>query len=110
VQWLVDNAVLVAFIVFLVLLLGSLAHLGLRAWRAFRRVRRASRALGAAAQALSADVQRVSDAVAALPRRQEELQEAIAQVQRSAAAVGVLARHAVVAQRVLLAPLRYIGR
>lgn len=109
-QWLVDNAVLVAFIVWLVLVLASLAYLGLRGWQAYRRLRRSSKVLGAAAQTLSADVQRVSDAVAALPRRQEELQEAILQAQRSAAAVGILARHAVVAQRILLSPAKYLGR
>lgn len=109
-DWVWDNAVLLAFLVGLAAVLVALAVLALRGWALYRTIRRNTRALGAAAAALSADVQRVADAAALLPERQAEVQQAVADVQRRAAALGVLARHTVLAQRILLGPLRYVGR
>lgn len=109
-QWVWDNAVLLAFLVGLVAALAGLALLGARAWGAYRAVRGASRQLGAAGQALSAEAARVSAAVAALPERQAEIQAAVEQLRERAQALGVLARHVVIAQRILLGPLRYMGR
>jgi hypothetical protein len=110
VDWIWDNAVLLAFLVGLAAALIGLALLGLRAWGAWRALRGATRSLGAAGQALAADAARVSAAVSALPQRQAEVQAAIETLRFRAQALGVLSRHVVLAQRVLLGPLRYLGR
>lgn len=109
VGWLNDNAVLVAFLVGLIAVLAALAVLGVRAWRAYGQVKSAATVLSAAGGALAADVNRVSAAAAALPERQAELQQAIVDLQRRAAAIGVLARHTVIAQRILRRPLWFVG-
>lgn len=109
VQWANDNAVLLAFLVGLVAVLVSLVVLGLRGWTAYKQVRVATIALAASGSALAEDVNRVSEALAALPERQAELQQAITDLQRRAAAVGVLARHTVIAQRILRRPLWFVG-
>lgn len=109
VGWLNDNAVLVAFLVGLVAVLAALVVLGIRTWRAYRQVKSAATVLSAAGGALAADVSRVGAAAAALPERQAELQQAIVDLQRRAAAIGVLARHTVIAQRILRRPLWFVG-
>ena len=73
-------------------------------------VRVATTALSEAGRALADDVNRVTAALAALPDRQTEVQEAITHLSQSAAAVGVLARHALVAHRILRSPLWFFGR
>ncbi len=109
VNWLIDNAVLVSFLVGLVAVLVALVVLGVRAWGAYKRVRSATATLSQAGGALAADVDRVSAAMAALPERQLELQQAITDLQQRAAAAGVLARHAIAAQRILRSPLWFVG-
>lgn len=109
-DWIWDNAVLVAFLIGLVAILVSLLLLALRGWRLYKDVRGATASLNASAAVLSADVQRVTDAVNALPRRQADIQTAIADVQRSAAALGILAGHLSASQKTLMGPLKYIGR
>lgn len=109
-NWIWDHAVPLAFLVFLVLVLGTLLVLALCGLRLFRTVKRSTRTMSAAAAALSADVQRVADAARGLPERQGEIGDVLADVQRQAAALGVLTRHALAAQRILLGPLRYMGR
>jgi len=109
VNWLIDNAVLVSFLVGLVAVLVALVVLGVRVWGAYKRVRSATATLSRAGGALAADVNRVSAALAALPERQLELQQAITDLQQRAAAVGVLARHAIAAQRILRSPLWFVG-
>jgi hypothetical protein len=109
VSWLNDNAVLVAFLVGTVAVLAAIAVLVVRGLRAWRQVRSAATVLSAAGGALADDVSRVSAALAALPERQAELQQAITDLQRRAAAVGVLARHTMIAQRILRRPLWFVG-
>jgi hypothetical protein len=109
VQWANDNAVLLAFLVGLVAVLASLVVLALRGWTAYKQVKVASTTLAASGAALAEDVNRLSEALAALPERQAELQQAITDLQRRAAAVGVLARHTVIAQRILRRPLWFVG-
>jgi hypothetical protein len=109
VNWLIDNAVLVSFLVGLVAVLIALVILVVRALGAYRRVRVATTTLSKAGGALAEDVNRVTAALAALPERQLELQQAITDLQQRAAAVGVLARHAIAAQRILRSPLWFVG-
>ncbi len=110
VNWVVDNAVLVSFLVGLVAVLCALVVLAVRMRGAYVRVRAATTTLSAAGGALAEDVNRVTVALAALPERQLEVHQAIADLQARAAAVGVLARHAVVAQRILRRPLWFVGQ
>ncbi|HWH15765.1 MAG TPA: hypothetical protein VNT51_13560 [Miltoncostaeaceae bacterium] len=109
-NWIWDNAVLLAFLVGLVAVLVALAVLVLRGLRLYRTVRRSAGTMSAAARALADDVQRVADAAAGVPERQAEIARTLEDVQRQAAALGVLARHTLAAQRILLGPLRYMGR
>jgi hypothetical protein len=109
VNWLIDNAVLVSFLVGLVAVLLALAVLAVRVRGAYVRVQAATKTLSAAAGALAEDVNRVTAALAALPERQLEVQQAITDLQQRAAAVGVLARHALAAQRILRSPLWFVG-
>lgn len=99
-----------AFLIAVAAVVASLALLGLRGWRLYKDVRGASKTLSASAAILSADVQRVTDAVNALPRRQAEIQAAVTDVQRTAAALGILAAHLSASQKTLMGPLKYIGR
>jgi hypothetical protein len=110
VQWLIDNAVLVAFLAGLVAVLVALVVLAVRMLGAYRRVRTATVALSAAGGALAGDVDRVTAALAALPERQAEVQQAIADLSQRAAAVCVLARHYLVAERILRSPFWFVGR
>ncbi len=110
VNWLIDNAVLVSFLVGLVAVVVALVVLAVRARGAYVRVRAATKTLSEAGAALSEDVTRVTTALAALPERQLEVQQAITDLQQRAAAAGVLARHAVAAQRILRSPLWFVGR
>jgi hypothetical protein len=109
VTWLIDNAVLVSFLVGLVAVLAALVILAVRIYGAYVTVRAATTTLSNAGGALAEDVNRVSAALAALPERQLEVQQAITDLQQRAAAVGVLARHAMAAQRILRSPLWFVG-
>ena len=109
VGWISDNAVLLAFLIGLIAVLAALALLAVRALGAMRRVKTATVALSDAGGALAEDVNRVSAALAALPERQAELQQAIADLRGRAAAAGVLARHTMIAQRILRRPLWFVG-
>jgi hypothetical protein len=109
VNWVIDNAVLVSFLVGLVAVLVALVVLAVRVRGAYVRVQAATTALSSAGGALAEDVNRVTVALAALPERQLEVQQAIADLQQRAAAVGVLARHAHAAQRTLRSPLWFVG-
>lgn len=109
VNWLIDNAVLVSFLVGLVAVLAALVILAVRIHGAYVTVRAATTTLSTAGGALAEDVSRVSAALAALPERQLEVQQAITDLQQRAAAVGVLARYAIAAQRILRSPLWFVG-
>jgi hypothetical protein len=109
VNWLIDNAVLVSFLVGLVAVLAALVILAVRIYGAYVTVRGATATLSSAGGALAEDVNRVTAALAALPERQLEVQQAISDLQQRAAAVGVLARHAMAAQRILRSPLWFVG-
>lgn len=110
VNWLIDNAILMSFLVALAAVLAALIVLAVRIRGAYCRVRTATTALSEAGRVLAEDVNRVTAALAALPDRQTEVQQAIADLSQRAAAVGVLARHAMVAQRILRSPLWFVGR
>ena len=110
VNWVIDNAVLVSFLVGLVAVLAALVVLAVRVRGAYVKVQAATTTLAAAGGALAEDVNRVSVALAALPERQLEVQQAVTDLQARAAAVGVLARHALAAQRILRGPLWFVGQ
>jgi enoyl-[acyl-carrier-protein] reductase (NADH) len=109
-DFLVDNAVLLSAIICLVAIVGGGAILAWRILAILRTIKRTKKTIGVAAGALAADVKRVSDAVGALPQRQTEIAAALAQLQTSAGAAGIVAKHAMVARRALRAPLTYLGR
>lgn len=109
-QWVIDNVVLVCFLVGAAAVVAALIVLGVRVAGAYRRVQTATVALSAAGRALAADVDRVTAALDALPDRQIEVQQAINELSQRAAALGVLARHALIAQRILRSPLWFVGR
>jgi hypothetical protein len=110
VDFIVDNAVWLAALVLLALVLVSLAVLALSGWRLFRVVKGTQKRIGVAAASLSAEADRLSAAMAALPDRQAEVQDAVAALGVRVKVLGVLASAAADAAQVLRAPLRYIGR
>jgi hypothetical protein len=109
-DFLIDHAILISALIALVAIIAGAAFLALRILAMIRTVKRAKRTATVAAGALAADVKRVTDAVGALPQRQAEITAALASLQTSAGAAGVLAKHAMVARRALRAPLMYLGR
>lgn len=105
-----DNAVWLSALVLLALVLVSLVVLGVRGWRLFRVLKGTQKRIGTAAATLSAEADRLSAAMAALPDRQAELQDAVASLGMRVRVLGVLASAAADAADVLRAPLRYVGR
>jgi hypothetical protein len=110
VDFIADNAVAISAIILGVLVLGSLGVLALRGLRFWRLVKRTRTTVMRHADALTAETDRLTAALEAMPRRQAELQGSLASLQRRAAVLGVLASHAAQAAQALRAPLRYIGR
>lgn len=105
-----DNAVWLSALVLLALVLASLLVLGLSGWRLFKVLKGTQKRIGAAAATLSAEADRLSAAMAALPDRQAEVQEAVAALGVRVRILGLLASTAADAADVLRAPLRYVGR
>lgn len=105
-----DNAVWLSALVLLGLVLASLVLLALSGWRLYRVLRGTQKRIGAAAATLSAEADRLSAAMAALPDRQAEVQDAVASLGMRVRVLGVLASAAADAADVLRAPLRYVGR
>jgi hypothetical protein len=110
VDFIVDNAVWLSALVLLALVLASLAVLGLSGWRLYRVLKGTQKRIGVAAASLSAEDDRLSAAMAALPERQAEVQDAVARLGMRVKALGVLASAASEAADILRAPLRYVGR
>ncbi|HSJ74350.1 MAG TPA: hypothetical protein VK904_08530 [Miltoncostaeaceae bacterium] len=106
-DFIVDNAVALSAIFLGVVVLAALAVLALAGLRLWRRARAAQKRVGREGDALSAQADRLSAALAAMPERQAELQAELQSLQQRVAALGVLARSAAEARRVLRAPLRY---
>jgi HAMP domain-containing protein len=109
-QFAIDNAVALSAIALGVLVLAGLAVLGIAGFRLWRTLTRVKRRIAAASDALLAEADRLQQSLAALPDRQAEVQEAVASLQRRAAALSVLAASAGEAVQVLRAPLRFVGR
>jgi hypothetical protein len=110
VDFIVDNAVWLSALVLLALVLGSLLVMGLSGLRLFRVLKATQKRIGVVAASLGAEADRLSAAMAALPERQAEVQDAIADLGVRVRVLGVLASAAAEAAEVLRAPLRYIGR
>ncbi|MCB0882982.1 MAG: hypothetical protein KDC33_12310 [Thermoleophilia bacterium] len=109
-EWLADNAVLVAFLFAAVVVLAAMALAGWRGWRLYRAARAEGVRVTALTDSLSAEAARLQARADAIPRRQAEIQGTVGRIQREAAVLGVMASHATAARRTLMAPLRYIGR
>ena len=105
-----DNAVWLSALVLLALVLAALLVLGLSGLRLFRVLKSTQKRIGAVAATLSAEAERLSAAMAALPERQAEVQDAVAALGVRVRVLGVLTSAAADAAEVLRAPLRYIGR
>jgi hypothetical protein len=109
VDWLNDHLVAVSAIALGVLTVPPLVWATVRGLRLFRLVKREQRRVDGPAAMLQASVeqaQRAAEHVSALgAERQEELERLKAEVAR----LGILARHAALAQRIIRAPLRYVG-
>lgn len=105
-----DNAVWLSAVVLGALVLGGLLVLGLAALRLWRVVKATRRRVEAAAASLGAEADRLSAAMAALPERQAEVQDAVAGLAVRVRVLGVLARAAADAAAVLRSPLSYLGR
>lgn len=106
-DFVVDNAVALSAIFLGVVVLVALAVLAVCGLRLWRRTKAATKRVGHETEVLTAQADRLNAAVAAMPERQAELQYEIASLQQRVAALGVLARSAVAAQKALRAPLRY---
>lgn len=106
-DFVVDNAVALSAIFLGVVVLAALALLAFCGLRLWRRTRAAQKRIGRESEALTAQTDRLSAALAAMPERQAELQHEIASLQQRIAALQVLARSAAEAQKTLRAPLRY---
>lgn len=105
-----DNAVWLSALALLALVLVSLAVAVVSGWRLFRVLKGTQKRIGAAAASLSAEADRLSAAMAALPDRQAEVQDAIASLGMRVRVLGLLASAASDAAEVLRTPLRYVGR
>jgi Flp pilus assembly protein TadB len=109
VDFVVDNAVALSAILLGVVVLAALAVLALAGLKLWRRTRAAQKRIGRESEALAAQADRLSAALAAMPERQAELQGEIASLQQRVAALAVLAQSASEAQETLRFPLRYFG-
>ena len=109
-DFVVDHAVPLSAIVLGVLVLSGLAVLGLSGLRLWRLLKATQRRIGGAAASLGAEAERLSAAVAALPERQAEVQQAIGSLATRVRVLGVLVRSASEASAALRSPLRYLGR
>lgn len=105
-----DNAVWLSALVLLALVLASLVVLGVSGWRLFRVLKGTQKRIGVAAATLSAEADRLSAAMAALPERQAEVQDAVASLAMRVRVLGLLASAAADAAEVLRTPLRLVGR
>lgn len=89
-DWLSDNHVWLSAAIVGFIILVALVVLVLRALRLWRAVKAAMRASTEAAELVTAEVDRMNAAVAALPDRQAEVQRAIADLQARVRMLGVL--------------------
>ena len=105
-----DNAVWLSALVLALLVLASLVVLGLSGLRRHASAWSSAPGTGAAAAELSEEAERLSAAMAALPDRQAEVQDAVASLGARVRVLGVLTSAASDAADTLRAPLRYIGR
>lgn len=103
------GAAAIAAIGFGVLVLGGLALLGLRALSLWRAIKAARSRVAESLEALAREGDRISASMGHLPRRQAELQSAMAALGARTALARRLADHASEAAAVLRAPLRYLG-
>jgi hypothetical protein len=109
-DFIADHAVPLSAIALAVLVLVALLVLviaGLRLWRVLKVTQRR---IGTGADALSAETERLSAAMAALPDRQAEVQASLASLAVRVRVLGILVRSASDAKAVLTAPLAYLGK
>lgn len=106
---LADNAVWIALVFFGVVVLAALGWLVLRGLVLWRAIKAAKRAADDGLAALTAETDRMSAALDAMPQRQSELQGALATLQGRVRVAQLLAQNAGEAATALRAPLRYLG-
>lgn len=109
-DFIVDNAVPLSAILLGVLVILGLAVLAVSGLRLWRVLKATQRRVSAATADLTAETDRLSAALAALPDRQAELQGSLASLAARVRVLGILARTASEASAVLRSPLRYLGR
>ncbi len=109
-DFIADNAVWLSALVMLALILAGLLVLGLNGLRLWRVLKATQTRIGAGTAALSAELDRLAAAQAALPERQAEVQAAVADLAVRVRVLGILARTASEAATVLRSPLSYRGR
>ena len=109
-DFIADNAVWLSALVLLALVLASLLVMGLSGLRLFRVLKATQKRIGVVAASLGAEADRLSAAMAALPERQAEVQDALAALAVRVRVLGILARAASEAAAILRTPLSYLGR
>jgi hypothetical protein len=107
VDFIVDNAVALSAIFLGVVVLAALVVAAVAGLRLWRRTRAAQKRIERESEALTAQTDRLSAAMAAMPERQAELQWEIEMLQRRIAALKVLSESAAEAVAMLRSPLRY---
>jgi hypothetical protein len=106
-DFIVDNAVALSAIFLGVIVLAALAVLAVTGLRLWRRARSAQKRIERESEALTAQTDRLSAALEAMPERQAELQWEIQSLQARIAVLKALADSANEAVYTLRAPLRY---
>ncbi|MEQ8834826.1 MAG: hypothetical protein RIB67_10355 [Miltoncostaeaceae bacterium] len=90
-DWIIDNLVLIAFLVGLAGALAGLAVLGLSGLRLWRTTKAALGVTQGATAELTAEVERLQAATDALPARQAQVQGEVSDLMGRIAALGVVA-------------------
>ena len=108
-DWLTDHLVMLAAIALGVLVLPTLVWAAVRGLWLLRLVKRERRRVEGPAAMLQASVEQAQKAADRVSALQAEREQELERLKTEVARLGVLAQHALAAQRVLRSPLRYIG-
>lgn len=108
-----DNLVWLSLAIGAIAVGAGLALAGLRGLGLWRSTRAAQRVVTQASTALTAEVERMNTALAALPERQQEIERAVASLRQRALVLSVVARAAGHGSALLRGPwgyLRYLSK
>jgi type VI protein secretion system component VasK len=109
-EWIGDHPVEASAILWGILVLIGLAVLAFAGLGLWRTARAAQRRLEAELSVISAKSDQINAALAALPQRQEELQDTLESLRRRTAVAQAIGGFAGKAVGVLRSPLSYLGR